>query len=147
MFDLKEVNPGRRFIGNIRKGADLISALEKIGVQKDLRLATFTATGSVSKFTVGTFDQNQQVYVTHAEEKPLEIVGCTGNISWQTSRPFVHAHIILSDDVGIITGGRLFSDSIVYHAEIHLQEWVGLAPIRTYDERTGQMRWHLSWEK
>ena len=147
MFNLKEVNPGRRFIGHIQKGADLISAIEKIGVQKDIRLATFTATGLVSKFTIGTFDQRQQVYVTHAEEKSLEITSCMGNISRTTNGPFVFAHILLSDDTGIITGGRLFSESIVYHAEIHIQEWIGLSPIRTYDERTGQMRWHLPSEQ
>jgi len=106
-------------------------------------MAIFSIIGAVSSVTIGSYDQKQQVYVSHFEKAPLEILTCTGNISLKEGNPVAHAHIVLCDEEGKTTGGHLFSDTIVFAAEIELQELIGNTLERVYDKNTGLMLWKL----
>jgi uncharacterized protein len=139
---LTEFKSGRCLVGRLPHGRDLLKSIEKICEAYSINMATFTLIGAVSTATFGAYDQTQQVYVTVKEEKPLEIVSCTGNISLKEGNPFVHAHIILGDDQGKTLGGHLFSETLVYAGEIHIQELKGAPLKRSYDETTGLMLWN-----
>ena len=104
-------------------------------------MATFSVIGAVSFVTMGTYDQKQQVYITFTEEAPLEIVSCIGNVSIKDGAPFIHAHIVTADEQGKTMGGHLFSKSIVFAGEIHLQELTGKPMERVCDVTTGLMLW------
>jgi uncharacterized protein len=139
---LTEFKSGRFLVGRLPNGRDLLKSIEKICEAYSINMATFTLIGAVSSATFGAYDQTQQVYVTVKEEKPLEIVSCTGNISLKEGHPFVHGHIILCDDQGKTLGGHLFSETLVYAGEIHFQELKGEPLKRSYDETTGLMLWN-----
>ena len=104
-------------------------------------MAGFFVVGSVSSATFGSYDQKQLVYVTTTEETDLDIVVCTGNVSMQNGTPVAEAHIVLGDKQGNITGGRLFSETIIFAGEIDLQELIGKPLERVYDDTTGLMLW------
>jgi predicted DNA-binding protein with PD1-like motif len=139
---LAEFKSGRCLAGRLPHGRDLLKSIEKICEEYSITMATFTLIGAVSCATFGAYDQAQQVYVTVKEEKPLEIVSCTGNISLKEGHPFVHAHILLCDDQGKSLGGHLFSETLIYAGEIHLRELIGEPLNRAYDETTGLMLWN-----
>ena len=105
-------------------------------------MAVLTVNGTVSSATLGTFDQQQQVYVTTQVDKPLSIVACQGNVSIKDNHPFVHVSAVLSDTDGRVTGGRLFSDTIILGGDIDLQELTGPPMMRQYDPTTGLMLWN-----
>jgi predicted DNA-binding protein with PD1-like motif len=107
-------------------------------------MATFSLIGAVSSYTIGAYDQKQQVYVTEKEKANLEIVTCAGNISLMDGKPFVHAHIVLGDEKGNTMGGHLFSETIIFAGEISLQELKGKPLERTYDEKTGLSLWKIA---
>lgn len=138
-----EMQPGRFFIGRLPFKQDLITSVENFCRESSIKMAVFSIIGAVSSVTIGAYDQKQQVYVSHSEKAPLEILNCTGNISLKEGRPVVHTHVVLCDQEGKITGGHLFSDTIIFAAEIKLQELTGNSLERVYDNDTGLMLWQL----
>ena len=138
---LTEFATGRHFVGRLPHGEDLLQSITFLCQTHDIRMGTFSLIGAVSSATIGAYDQTQQVYVTVKKDIPLEIVTCLGNISLKEGNPFVHAHIILGDEEGKTFGGHLFSETLIYAGEIHLQELTGAPLNREYDETTGLMLW------
>jgi predicted DNA-binding protein with PD1-like motif len=130
--------PGRHFLGRLTGHEDLIQAITDLGVQEQIATASVSITGRVSRLTVGTYDPNQQVYITRTEERAMEIVSCRGLLTTEGERPFFHAHILLAD-VNAVVGGRLFSETLAADAECVVNELRGPAALRTYDSRIGQL--------
>ena len=135
---------GRRLLGCLPHGKDLIQSIEDFCLENSIQMATFSMIGAVSSFTIGAYDQQQQVYVTFSRKTPLEIITCTGNVSIKDKKSFVHAHIVLGDEQGKTIGGHLFSDSIIFAGEIELQELIGKPMERSYDQTTGLWLWRSS---
>ena len=136
-----EFKTGRRFVGRLPHGKDLITFIEDFCKKASIQMATFSVIGAVSSVTMGAYDQKQQVYVTFTEEAQLEIVTCIGNVSLMDGNPVVHAHIVLGDKQGKVMGGHLFSETILFAGEIELQELTGKLLERAYDDTTGLMLW------
>lgn len=139
-----EFTLGRRFVGRLPHGKDLIISIEDFCKASSIQMATFSIIGAVTSATLGAYDQKQQVYATSTEEEPLEILSCTGNVSLLNQDPVVHAHIILGNLEGKTLGGHVFSETIIYAAEIDLQEFTGNSLERAYDDTTGLMLWKIS---
>ena len=139
-----EFKLGRRFVGRLPHGKDLITSIEDFFKASSIKMATFSVIGAVSSATLGAYDQKQQVYATFTQEEPLEIVSCTGNVSLLDQDSIVHAHIILGNLEGKTLGGHVFSETIIYAAEIDLQELTGNSLKRVYDDTTGLMLWKIS---
>jgi len=138
-----EYRPGRRFIGRLPHGKDLITSVENFCTNSGIQMAIFSVIGAVSSATIGIYDQKQHVYVTFTENTPMEIVTCIGNVSIKDEAPGVHAHIVLGDEHGKIIGGHLFSETILFAGEIDLQEITGKPLERVYDNTTGLMLWNF----
>ena len=136
-----EFKAGRRFLGSLPHQKDLISAIENVAAEASVKMATFSIIGAVSSVTMGSYDQNQQVYVTETQTGPFEILTCVGNISLKDKKPMAHAHIVLCDEHGKAFGGHLFSETIIFAGEIEMVELTGIPLERTYDPTTGLMLW------
>jgi predicted DNA-binding protein with PD1-like motif len=132
---------GRRFLADLPRQADLMESLEHFCRAHAIRAGVFSVIGALTAATIGAFDQKQQVYVTHQEESPLEIVSCMGNISMENGQASLKAHAMLADVEGRVTGGRLFSPSPIFYAELDLQEFIGQPMVRAYDPLTGLTLW------
>jgi predicted DNA-binding protein with PD1-like motif len=132
---------GRRFLADLPRQADLMESLTQFCQARAIGAGAFAVIGALKSATIGIFDQKQQVYVTHTEGSTLEIVSCTGNISIENGRPCLKAHTLLADIEGRVTGGRLFSPSPIFYAELDLQEFIGQPMARAYDPLTGLQLW------
>lgn len=131
--------PGRYFLGNFPRGTDLIIGIRDFCIQNGIRSAVFSLAGAVSSCTLGNYDQKQQVYVTFRKEEPLEIVNCKGNISKGPDGLHVQSQIILADLEGRLTGGCVFSETLLFTGELELQEIIGPPLTRNYDRETGRL--------
>lgn len=138
-----EFKLGRRFLGRLPYGKDLIASIENFCIASSIQMATFSVIGAVSSATLGTYDQKQHVYVTFTENVPMEIVTCVGNVTLKDKTPVIQSHIVLADEHGKIIGGHLFSETILFAGEIDLQEMTGKPLERVYDNETGLMLWNL----
>lgn len=144
--DMDPFNPlvfksGRVFLCRLPAGSDLLVSISDVCRKNGIRAATVTLTGAVASATLGVYDQQQQVYVTHTEAAPMEIVSAAGNVSMKKGTPVVHATITLSDQTGKIVGGRLFSPSRIFAVEMTLRELTGQPLERAYDDGTGLDLW------
>ena len=133
--------PGRCILGRLPKGADLVKAVCKLAERTAVTQAVFSIVGCVSSVTTGVFDQNQQVYITDQFEEPFDIVACRGSICRRKNESFVHVHAVLVGNDGRVYGGRLFSPTQIFTAEITLNELEGPKLQRAYDPTTGMMLW------
>ena len=136
-----EYQQGRCLLGRLPHGEDLVKAVRNMAENAAVNQAVFSIVGSVSSATTGVFDQTQQVYITDRFEKPFDIVSCTGSIFRRNRETIVHAHVVLVDNDGQVSGGRLFSPTLTFAAELTLNELVGPKPQRDYDPTTGMMLW------
>ena len=119
---LKKYQLGKHVVGSLPDQKDLIDAIETVCRQNSIVHATFFVSGSVSSAMIGVFDQEQEVHVTHLENNATELLFCQGTFSLRDGKPCVTAKVILADQQGQLTGGHLFSDTIIHDAEIDLQE-------------------------
>jgi uncharacterized protein len=138
-----EFKLGRRLLGRLPHGKDMITSIEDFCIASDIQTATFSVIGAVSSATLGVYDQKQHVYITFIENAAMEIVNCIGNVSLKDKTPVIQSHIVLADEHGKIIGGRLFSETILFAGEIDLQEMTGETLERVYDDKTGFMLWNL----
>ena len=138
-----EFKLGRRLLGRLPHGKDMITSIENFCIASDIQTATFSVIGAVSSATIGVYDQKQHVYVTFTENAAMEIVNCIGNVSLKDKTPVIKSHIVLADEHGKIMGGRLFSETILFTGEIDLQEMTGEPLERVYDGKTGLRLWNI----
>ena len=120
----------------------MITTIARFCRTNQVQAAVFTVNGAVSSATLGTFDQQQQVYVTSVIDRPLSLVACQGNVTIKDNHPFVYVSAVMSDTDGRTTGGRLFSDTIIFAGELDFQELTGPPITRQYDATTGLMLWN-----
>lgn len=134
---------GRRILERLEHGCELTAALTHICDREEIRTAAFSIIGNLSEMTIGTFDQQQQVYVTHRQKGFFEILTCSGTITGTREHQSINARLAVADPAGSVTGGALFADTIVYAAELDLRELVGPDLKRSYDMKTGLRQWTL----
>ncbi len=134
---------GRCILGRLPYSKDLVTTIEAFCVQNSIQTGVFSVIGAVMSVTLGSYDQSQQVYVTHKKVGPLEIVNCMGNVSLRDGQVAVQTQAVLADIDGRTIGGHIFSETLVYAGEIYIRELLGKPLERRYDDRTGQSLWHL----
>jgi len=133
---------GRFFVGRMKKGDDLLGALERFCREKKITLGEVRALGAVASARVGFYDQAARKYMYHDFKEPLEILNLTGNISLKDDEPFVHAHVTLSDGKGAAFGGHLAEGTPVFACEFTIRELVAEKRLeRALDDETGLFLW------
>ncbi|MBF0142684.1 MAG: DNA-binding protein [Magnetococcales bacterium] len=141
---MMEVRIGRSFMGRLAHGVDLLEALNRAVRERGIRLGRVEAIGAVQKARLGYYDQERQVYAYIEWPRPLEITSLLGNISLKEGQPFVHAHLTLSDERGMVFGGHLSPGTPVFAGEFFIQELEGASLTRGFDATTGLPLWELS---
>ncbi len=131
----------RTFTGSIASGSDLYAALTKIVTEEDIRTGKITGIGAVSNAVISYFNQEKKEYQTIEFDGGLEILSCIGNVSVREGKPFVHAHITLSDQEGKVFGGHLMPGTKVFACEVFIDEYSGEDLIREKDSSTNLFLW------
>jgi len=135
-------SPGRRLMGRLAKGVDLLLALEKFCQQHNINLGEVRALGAVSRAKVGFYNQSQRKYYYLEFDQPLEILALVGNISLKDGKPMVHAHVTLADAQGRAVGGHLAEGTPVFACEFAIDEYTADQELaRQPDAETGLWLW------
>jgi predicted DNA-binding protein with PD1-like motif len=136
------ITSGRKIMGRLAKGDDLLAALEAICRAHDITLGEVQAIGAVSQARLGYYHQGQQKYQFLELAQPLELLALIGNVSLKDGQPFVHAHVTLGDKDGNALGGHLAPGTVVFACEFTLQEYRAAQPFeRHLDEATALFLW------
>jgi predicted DNA-binding protein with PD1-like motif len=136
------LTPGRKIMGRLVKGADLLEALEEQCRRHNITLGEVRAIGAVTRARVGYYKQDIQKYMFLDLDRPLEILSLIGNISLKDGQPMVHAHVTLGDEEGRAFGGHLASGAPVFACEFVIQENQSDKLFqRALDNETGLFLW------
>jgi uncharacterized protein len=141
MLMLKQITPGRVFMGKLSHDCDLLDELTEFCISEKITLGRIEGIGAVKQARIGFYDQQTREYGFHQIDSPLEITNLTGNISIKDCKPFVHAHITLANKNGNAFGGHLAPGTIVFACEVIIEEFDGPAFERGFDEETGLPLW------
>jgi predicted DNA-binding protein with PD1-like motif len=131
----------RTFIGSIPQDTDLSESLNKIVIEEDIRVGQVKAIGAVTEAVVGYFNQTTNAYESTKLSGGHEIVSLIGNLSIKEKKPFVHAHITLSDKDGKVFGGHLMPGTKVFACEVIIDEYTGEDLVREKEQTTGLFLW------
>jgi uncharacterized protein len=137
---IRNFRQGRIIFARLDHGEDIISQFTNLAEENGIETGSLSAIGALSRAKLAYYDQVTHEYGEVALEEPVELASCFGNISLRDSRPFVHAHAVLSDRTGRTWGGHLTSGT-VFAAELYLQELSGLPLKRVPDSITGLNLW------
>ncbi len=147
MATMREVKPGKIYMGKLAHWSDLLDEITSICNVHNIRLGRIEALGAVKKARLGFYDQEAQEYQFHDIDKHLEITNLIGNVSVKDGQPIVHAHITLADEDGNAYGGHLVPGTIVFACEIIIQSLEGPEFQRGFDDETGLPLWEMSDKK
>ena len=139
---LKSIQPSKMYIGRLLHGSDLLEELTDLCKDANITLGKIEGIGAVQKARVGYYDQVSHEYQYIEYDQSLEITGLVGNVSTKDNKPFVHAHITLSDEKGNAFGGHLASGTTIFACEVTLVAFDGPTLTRSYDEATGLFLWN-----
>ena len=133
---------GRKFIGRLEKGDDLLKKLTTFCKTNQIRLGHFSLIGAVQQARLGYYNQKKQAYEASIPfDQTLEIASGLGNISQKDDDVMVHCHLVLTDYEGKAYGGHLCPETIVFAAEFVIQEVLGDDLVRGIDINTGLPLW------
>lgn len=133
---------GRRLMGRLDAGSDLLSALVGKCRDNNISLGEVRGVGALSKARLACFDQPSRKYEFVEYPHDLNVASMNGNISLLGSKPIVHVHLMLVDDEGRVFGGQLIKGCQVYAVEYVIVEYTSQTSFeREYDEETGLMLW------
>ncbi len=128
-------------MGKLEYGDDLMQALNDVCAAHKIQTGRIEAIGAVKKAKLGYYNQEAKEYEFFETYQPLEITSLTGNISLRHGKPFVHAHLTLSDKQGKLIGGHMVPGTEVFACEFVIQEFSGPVFKRGFDNTTGLPLW------
>jgi hypothetical protein len=131
----------RTLMERLPQGADLYDEITKIVQRENIRLGRLHAIGATTHAVVAFYDQDLKKYLPIEFPGGLEILNLQGNVSMRDGKPFVHAHILLSDRSGAVYGGHLLQGTKLFACELVIDELEGPELVRVSDEPTGLFLW------
>lgn len=138
---MQEFTPGRCWLGRLPHDGDLLAELTAFCREREIQVGRIEGLGAVKRACLGFYDQTRREYDYLTFDAPLEIVQMVGNVSLKEEKPFVHVHITLADHAGRAFGGHLAPGTILFAAEVLIQELRGTPPRRGFDPTTGLPLW------
>lgn len=128
----------------IKNGDDLHNSLTVYCIKNNVKAGLILAVGALKNAKLSFYDQAKKVFIPQNINKSLEILSCLGNISLKDGKPFVHAHLTVSDKTGRVYGGHLEKGSIIFACECTIVETSGELLNRKFDKLTGLNLWDFN---
>ncbi len=138
---------GRKIVGRLLPGSDLIKGIEEICRHHDVSGASILSViGSLKKATIvyAITDDTRKIGIRYSDpariEGPLELLACQGMIGQtEDGQLITHLHGLISDPQMTVYGGHFIEDGnpVLATAEILLQECRDVQLIKKQDAETG----------
>ncbi|MCB1106766.1 MAG: DNA-binding protein [Chlamydiia bacterium] len=131
---MRYVEHSKGYVIKLEQGEDFQSSLGDFVHQKRLASSFFQGIGSLANVELGYFNLAKNEYDRHAFKGDYELISASGNISIEHDAPFVHTHVVLSDDQCKTIAGHLFKGIVTITAEVFLFP-LDIALIRKHDQK------------
>ena len=128
-------NKNNYFI-HIEKNEKVMDTLTRFCESEGINNAKISGIGAVKNTEIGAYDTIKKEYIRKEFSDVLELVSYEGNITLKEGKPFVHAHVVLSDHDMKPYGGHLFETTVAAVGEFFLKKFDGNA-FRELNEDVG----------
>ena len=118
------------------RGEEILEQLQRVAEKENIRLASVSALGAVSDFTVGVFKTDEKKYYANHFEGSFEIVSLTGTVNTMNGAYYAHLHMSAGNDKGEVFGGHLNRAVISATCEMVIRVIDGSVD-RAFDEAVG----------
>jgi hypothetical protein len=140
---LLEAKTGKVVFARLFEDEDLLEAITQAAEESQIEAGFFVLIGTLKKATMGFFEKGRYQPIEMAE--PLEIVSCLGNVSVKDNKPFVHAHIAVSNRRGKVFGGHVLPGCVIAATgELMLFEAMDIDLQRKPDKKTKLHLWSMN---
>lgn len=136
---MEAIKATRVIMKRLPPGADLLAELNHLVAAEKVALGLVSGIGALRKAAVGIFLQDKKEYRTNVFDHEMEICALAGNVSLKEGKPFVHAHLALSDVEGRGFGGHIMPGCEIFVAEVVVVTFEGPAFERTPQAECGDL--------
>jgi len=120
----------------IEKGEEIIRTIKEFCKEQKVNTGIITGIGAINKAVVGFFETKTKEYHALKLEKDYEVCSFLGNISRLNGEPYIHAHVVISDEKHKCIGGHLDSAVVSATFEATIKEVKGEVD-REFSEEIG----------
>ena len=106
----------------LEKGEPIIKSLTEFCHKENIKSGGLWAIGAVLSAELAFYHLDRKDYSFKKFERPHEIASLIGNISLIEGKPFLHIHIVLSDDNFNCIGGLLKETTVGATCEVYLTD-------------------------
>lgn len=125
-----------RYVVRLERGEDVIVALSRFAEESGIRSGCVQGIGAVENVELGYFNRDTREYQKIRFDGEYELITLMGNYTLVDDKPFLHAHVIISDEACKAFAGHLFSGEIAVTGEFFITP-ISYEITREYDDATG----------
>jgi len=107
----------------IEKNEKVMDSITKFCKNNNINNAKISGIGAVKMSEIGAFDTIAKEYIRKEFNEILELISFEGNVTLKEGKPFVHAHVVLSNHEMQTLGGHLFETTVAAVGEFFLRKF------------------------
>lgn len=111
---------GNRYILRLNRGEEIISSISDLCRKENIKAASVNGIGATQSVEAGFYSLKKKKYCGYCFNQNMETLSLLGNISTKDGEPYLHLHIVVSNDEGEALGGHLTKAVISVTAEIFI---------------------------
>ena len=124
------------YVIKLEKSDKVIESLNRFLEEKQIKNGFFIGLSALSKVELALYRLEDKKYFFKEFEEALEISNLHGNVFLKDGKPFIHAHIVVSNEEMMARGGHLKEAIVGPTCEIIFIEFEGEIK-KEYDEDIG----------
>lgn len=108
------------FVVSLKRGDDICTKLGELAEHEKIVGASVAAIGAIEDPELGFYKLERKEYIRKVFKGNWELVSFLGNISLKDGKPFLHAHVSISDNNFTVVGGHFFDARVAAVVEMFI---------------------------
>lgn len=135
-MEMEFVKSNIGYVIRLEKGERLVEKLTEFCKEKNIHSGIFNGIGAVLAAEIGFYNLGKKEYEFKKFNQLLEIASLIGNVSLVDGEPFLHIHVVVSDNNFQCFGGHLKEAIVGATCEVYLTDFE-LTLVRKFDSEIG----------
>lgn len=103
---------GDTYIVYVEQDEAIMETLTQFCIDRNIVNGQLSGIGAIKEIDFGAYDLKNKKYIRYMYENLWELTSYQGNVLLKDGRPFIHAHITISDHEMNVKGGHLFEAKV-----------------------------------
>jgi predicted DNA-binding protein with PD1-like motif len=103
---------GDTYIVYVEQDEAIMETLTQFCIDRNIVNGQLSGIGAIKGIDFGAYDLENKKYIRYMYEDLWELTSYQGNVLLKDGKPFIHAHITISDHEMNVKGGHLFEAKV-----------------------------------